>query len=369
MNLPSLKSPAGKVSADFSAVDEAAAIVNRSAGADRASQLKRALAASLPWLIVGGGIVLGAGLAYVFLPYQISAKPIMASAALGRESVSSEVVKSESITSASVAITAALNTQLDGYVNAASLVKALDANTQPIQASAPSATPTRVAPQLRFNASAQIVRPSGPARMAGVTQIQAQIKRQPANPVDPVQQAWQAYQKGEFTQAEQYYQQAMQQNPRQRDAVLGLAAIAQIRGDTPRAHSLYQHLLQLHPQDAAVKQALMALPQAVAEQDILQLEQSGQADPQVLAQFYASEQRWSQAQAQFFIVYSQNPSATAAFNLAVSLDHLQQPTLAIQYYRQALQGVGAFDRSAVQQRIAVLSAQPMSSEAQHAAQH
>ncbi|WP_288843960.1 tetratricopeptide repeat protein, partial [uncultured Deefgea sp.] len=251
----------------------------------------------------------------------------------------------------------------------ASSAKALEANTQLVQASAPSASPKRSVPQSQLNVSTQPVRPSGPPHLAGVTQIKPQIQRQPANSVDPLLPAWQAYQQGDFTQAEQYYQQAMQQNPRQRDAVLGLAAIAQIRGDTPRAQRLYQHLLQLHPEDAAVKQALMALPQAVAEQDILQLEQSGQADPQVLAQFYAREQRWSQAQAQFFIVYSQNPSATAAFNLAVSLDHLQQPTLALQYYRQALQGVGTFDRSAVQQRIAALSAAPLSSEGQHAAKH
>ncbi|MBM5574053.1 lipopolysaccharide assembly protein LapB [Deefgea sp. CFH1-16] len=368
MNVPSFKSPEG-VPADLSAVDEAAALVNRSAGAERISQFKHALAASLPCLIVGGGIVLGLGLAYVFLPYQITVKPTLASAALGRESVSSEVVKSESRTGASVATTWQLNTPVDGYVDVVSSAKALEANTQLIQASAPSASPKRSVPQSRFNASTQPVRSSGPPHLAGVTQIKPQIQRQPANSVDPLLPAWQAYQQGDFTQAEQYYQQAMQQNPRQRDAVLGLAAIAQIRGDAPRARSLYQHLLQLHPEDAAVKQALMALPHAVAEQDILQLEQSGQADPQLLAQFYAREQHWSQAQAQFFIVYSQNPSATAAFNLAVSLDHLQQPTLALQYYRQALQGVGTFDRSAVQQRIAALSAQPVSSEAQHAAQH
>ncbi|WP_297575738.1 tetratricopeptide repeat protein [uncultured Deefgea sp.] len=364
-----------ELAVDLSALNPAATMVN-SAEKNRISQIKRMLAASLPWLIVGGGVLLGLGLVVVFLPYQISAKPMMASASLPSESapsasapseaVSSESVSSQAISSAAVVTMAAwpLNTQLAGYINAEPSNKALGINTQLIQSPAAAVIGlTRSAPQAQFNASVQPVLPIGSPRSV------MQIERMPVNTTDPLQQAWQAYQGGEFTQAEQYYQQAMQQNPRQRDAALGLAAIAQIRGDVARAHSLYRHILQQHPADTAAKQALLALPQAVTEQDVLQLEQSGQADPQILAQFYASEQRWSQAQAQFFIVYSQNPSATAAFNLAVSLDHLQQPTLALQYYRQALQGVGAFDRSAVQQRIAALSAQPVSSEAQYVAQH
>ncbi|WP_288842167.1 lipopolysaccharide assembly protein LapB [uncultured Deefgea sp.] len=353
-----------KAATDSSALNQAATMVN-SAEIDRVSQIKRALATSLPWLIVGGGILFGLALAVVFLSYQISATPMMASTSLPRESALSESVSSQVIPSASVVTMAALplDTQLAGYMDAVPSSKALDANTPLVKSPAAAIGLTRSASQTQFNARVQPVRAIGSPRRV------MQIERMPVNTMDPLQQAWQAYQRGEFTQAEQYYQQAMQQNPRQRDAALGLAAIAQIRGDAPRAHSLYRHILQQHPDDAAAKQALLALPQAVTEQDILQLEQSGQADPQILAQFYASEQRWSQAQAQFFIVYSQYPSATAAFNLAVSLDHLQQPTLALQYYRQALQGVGAFDRSAVQQRIAALSAQPLSSEAQHAAQH
>ncbi|MGL6039950.1 MAG: tetratricopeptide repeat protein, partial [Deefgea sp.] len=177
---------------------------------------------------------------------------------------------------------------------------------------------------------------------------------------DPVLLAWQFYQNGDLNQAELFYQKALQADPRQRDALLGLAAIAQQRGDLNAAAALYQRILRANPQDQSAKAALMLLNSAqMPEHEAVQLEQSGQSDPMVLGQYFAAQQRWSQAQEQFFLAYSANPnSADAALNLAVSLDHLKQTNLAKTYYRKALQTKETihFDRSKVEQRLAELDA-------------
>jgi Tfp pilus assembly protein PilF len=168
-------------------------------------------------------------------------------------------------------------------------------------------------------------------------------------------QAWQAYQGGDFVQAERIYRKVLQSDPRQRDALLGLAAIAQQRGEMAEAEGLYRRLLRLNPQDDAAKAALLSLNSAqMPEKDAVQLEQSGKADPLVLGHYFAAQQRWGQAQEQFFLAYTANPnSADAALNLAVSLDHLSQTALARGYYRKALQAKeqSNFDRSKVEQRL------------------
>ena len=177
---------------------------------------------------------------------------------------------------------------------------------------------------------------------------------------DPVLQAWQAYQNGDLEQAELLYRKALLADPRQRDALLGMAAIAQRRGDNTAASALYQRILRANPQDESAKAALLMLNSAqMPEQEAVQLEQSGKSDPMALGQYFAAQQRWSQAQERFFLAYSANPNnADAALNLAVSLDHLQQAALAKTYYRKALQlkEPSHFDRSKVELRLAELDA-------------
>ena len=172
---------------------------------------------------------------------------------------------------------------------------------------------------------------------------------------EPLLLAWQAYQNGDLNQAEHLYLQVLLSDARQRDALLGLAAIAQQRGDLADAQALYQRLLRFNPQDEGATAALLSLNSAqMPEKDAVQLEQSGHADPTVLGHYFAAQQRWSPAQGQFFLAYTANPNQPdAALNLAVSLDHLQQIPLALRYYRQALQSKepANFDRNGVEQRL------------------
>jgi tetratricopeptide (TPR) repeat protein len=57
-----------------------------------------------------------------------------------------------------------------------------------------------------------------------------------------------------------------------------------------------------------------------------------------LGNIYARQHQWTQAQQAYFEAYHyDNTRADYAYNLAISLDHLNQPRLAIIYYQQALQ--------------------------------
>jgi uncharacterized protein HemY len=114
--------------------------------------------------------------------------------------------------------------------------------------------------------------------------------------------------------------------------------------DFDSAAARYFRVLELDPRDPYAQAGIIAL--------------RGQADPvqsesrlkNLLAQYpdsallnyalgnlYAVQARWSDAQSAYFRAYSGDPdSADYAYNLAVSLDQLHQPKLALEYYRRAL---------------------------------
>lgn len=179
----------------------------------------------------------------------------------------------------------------------------------------------------------------------------------------PLENAWNAYQAGDLNTAEQEYRRMLSIDPRNRDAQLGLAAIAVRRGKKAEAVVWYNKLLQLNPQDLDARTGLAAVDAgALSENDENRLLQSADraGTPLALGQYYAERQRWHEAQEQFFIAYSREPnSADLAFNLAVSLEHIQQSKLAADYYRKALNlKGGSFDRSLANKRIdEIMSAQ------------
>ncbi|WP_273431236.1 lipopolysaccharide assembly protein LapB [Chitinibacter tainanensis] len=156
-----------------------------------------------------------------------------------------------------------------------------------------------------------------------------------------VQAAYQAYQRGDLALAERQYRAVLQSEPRQRDALLGLAAIYLRRDDTPAALGVYQHLLALNPQDAPVQQAVRSLQAAGGNEAMAaqSTQQGGEfSNPLAQAQFHAQRGEWAAAQALYFSAWQADPSQPdLAFNLAVSLDQLGQRKLAAEFYQQALQ--------------------------------
>lgn len=173
--------------------------------------------------------------------------------------------------------------------------------------------------------------------------------------------AYQSFLSGDTGAAQQLYQKVLQQEPNNRDALLGMAAIALKHKQAGQAAAYYGKLLDL---DLADPEALAALIGLQGQTDPTQSEsrlkkvlmQNPQADAAhfALGNLYTQQSRWAEAQQSYFRAYSSAPgNADYAFNLAVSLDHLNQGKLALDYYQRALAqpGPANFDKSSVQTRI------------------
>jgi len=173
--------------------------------------------------------------------------------------------------------------------------------------------------------------------------------------------AYQSFLSGDTGTAQQLYHKVLQQEPNNRDALLGLAAIALKQKQAGQAAAYYGKLIELDPADPEALAALIGLK---GQSDPVQSEsrlkkilmQNPQADAVhfALGNLYTQQSRWAEAQQSYFRAYSSAPgNADYVFNLAVSLDHLNQGKLALDYYQRALTQPGPtnFDKSSVQARI------------------
>ena len=192
----------------------------------------------------------------------------------------------------------------------------------------------------------------------------------PAPPqVNPrVSAAYSAYLAGDLNAARSEYQEALREEPANRDALLGLAAIEVRAGKLETAEGMYLRLLQADPRDPVAQAALIALRgprlDPVAAESRLKNLLAADPDAQelhfTLGNQFAQQGRWAEAQQQFFKAFSARPeNADFAYNLAVSLDHVGQPKLALEYYRRALalgaKGGTGFDMEAARARVAQLA--------------
>lgn len=186
------------------------------------------------------------------------------------------------------------------------------------------------------------------------------------NQINPaLSSAYQAFITGDTATAERQYQSVLVQEPYNRDALLGLAALALNQRDADKSGSFYGRLLELDPNDPDAIAGLTSLQQGDPAQSESRLKKALSMHPNAgaimfaLGNLYAQQARWSEAQQYYFRAYTtQSNNADYAFNLAVSLDRLNQSKLAKDYYQRALDsgqaGTGNFNRSKVQQRIADL---------------
>ena len=182
----------------------------------------------------------------------------------------------------------------------------------------------------------------------------------PAAP-DPLKTAYQALSEGRLDQAEQSYAAALAQHPHEKDALLGLAVIAQRQHQTARAADLYHQVLHEDMGNAAAAAGLVSLSSltdpVAAESQLKELIDIKPGAPELhyeLGCVLARQLRWGEAQQAFFRAYSLAPDkALYAYNLAVSLDRMHQPDAALPYYEKASQlAKGAtLDLSAIERRI------------------
>lgn len=184
----------------------------------------------------------------------------------------------------------------------------------------------------------------GPARARSTPRLAIQRKA-PVDRITPLlQDAWQAWRRGDLAAAEAGYRNVLAQDARNRDALLGLGAIAQRQGKDWQALEFFQQVLRLDPRDPVAQAALTAYVTPDNEGAEIRLRLLLAEQPRAailhyaLGNVYMEQSRWAEAQQAYFTALSLEPgNPQFSYNLAISLDHLGQHKLAANYYRQALQ--------------------------------
>jgi len=181
-----------------------------------------------------------------------------------------------------------------------------------------------------------------------------------------VHQAWAAFRQGDHARARRLYLSVVEKNPLDRDALLGLAALAVASGESGKAQEYYLRLLERDPRDAAALAGMISLrgmnevPEAISRiQNLIATNPDLGELHFILGNLYAAQSRWAYAQQAYFRAYSLEPGhPDYAFSLAVSLDHLGKREQALDYYRRALEAARGhrkgFSEAAVRSRITVL---------------
>ena len=176
--------------------------------------------------------------------------------------------------------------------------------------------------------------------------------------------AYEAYNAGDDASAQKLYKQVLQRDVRNADALLGLGAIASRQGRVADANGWFSKVLEVDPRNSVAQAAMLDNPpqgnEANNESRIKNMLAKHPDDANLhaaLGNLYAEQNEWPAAQQAYFDAYSLNGSADNAFNLAVSLDQMGKPKLALPYYQRALAqatGTSGIDKAALEARIAAI---------------
>jgi tetratricopeptide (TPR) repeat protein len=205
---------------------------------------------------------------------------------------------------------------------------------------------------------------AGPRNTVVVTPGSAEPVLHPMLP-----QAYAALQSGQLEQASRLYSDVLGSEPKNTDALLGLAAVAVRQGNSDEATRRYLYVLELEPQNALAQSGLIALlgrADPVAAES--KLKQLIAREPSAhlfftLGNLYADQSQWAAAQHAYFQAHNLEPAnPDYAYNLAVGLEHVSQPRLALGFYQRAMQlaavrGRANFNLAQAQERIGKLAAQ------------
>lgn len=190
-------------------------------------------------------------------------------------------------------------------------------------------------------------------------------KSMPQTGVNPtLMSAYEAYNAGNDGEAQKLYKQVLQRDIRNVDALLGLGAVASRQGRMADANGWYGKVLEVDPRNNIAQAALLDSKSQGNETDNesylknMLFKHPEDANLHVaLGNLYAEQNQWSAAQQAYFDAYRLNASADNAFNLAVSLDQMGKPKLALPYYQRALEqvsGTSNIDKAALEARIAAI---------------
>lgn len=206
-----------------------------------------------------------------------------------------------------------------------------------------------------------------PRQSAAVFSIQRSEKRDPVSVL--LNKGWHAYSRADYVVSADAYNQVLEREPRNRDALLGRAAIAVKQGEYVQARTVYSRLLRLDPRDQIAIAALSnldeltpGLPGETRLKFMVQQQPDAAHLHFALGNFYAKQSKWPEAQAEYFSAWQGNSeNADYAFNLAVSLDQLGKHGEARRFYEKSLNlSVGkniSFSVEAVKDRLSKIAAE------------
>jgi Tfp pilus assembly protein PilF len=183
-----------------------------------------------------------------------------------------------------------------------------------------------------------------------------------------LREAYDAYKSGNDSLAMTRYNQVLEVDPGNRNALLARAAINVQNNNVNAAIKDYQTLLLHNPKDSLAMTSLITVANYSPLDTESQLKLMIRDEPNspylnfALANAYGAQNRWQEAQGYYFKALENNPGdPNYAYNMAVSLEHIAQPVAAIAYYQRALDninnGVATFSREVVSQRIETLAKQ------------
>lgn len=242
----------------------------------------------------------------------------------------------------------------------------------PVAAPAPAAATETAAPPKPAEAEgkdgeknkaprARAAPPAAPAAPSSSPMIRITASRLALDPT--LAQAFDALSAGNLSAARVGYERVLKSDPRNADALHGMAAIA-LREDRPDVAEMHWlRALDADPKDARALAGLVGMRgQAdllAAESHLKNLLASQPDHPALhfaLGNLYARQNRWNEAQQSYFRAVTFDPDhPDYLFNLAIGLDHLRQDRLAAQHYRRALTAAasrpGSFDKAQAEARL------------------
>jgi len=225
----------------------------------------------------------------------------------------------------------------------------------PVAAPAPAPAPRRTASPQRDE----------PAPERGRIVVSRGSAEPVMNPLLP--RAYAALQANRLAEAREFYERLRRAEPRNIDALLGLAQIEVLEGNSDEATKHYFQILELEPRNPFAQSGLIALlggADPIAAETRLKSLIAQEPSAYLyftLGNLYADQAMWPAAQQAYFQAYHLEPSnPDYAYNLAVGLEHVGQPKPALGFYRRAAELAAAkghthFNLAQAQQRISELA--------------
>lgn len=205
--------------------------------------------------------------------------------------------------------------------------------------------PQHIAEQMQPTKNARTSN-TNPQKKSG---IQISKRKLSAHSQSSLSEAKQALKTGNLADADDAYRRVLAKLPGNVTAMSALANVLVQQGNTQEAHALFVETLQKDPENLAAKTGLINLSAAdpsnlSAGSELKQLLTDHPQEAYLhasLGNFHARRNEWPSAQASYFEAFALDPeNPDYAFNLAIGLDQIGKPDIAINYYEKAIELLG-----------------------------